>query len=112
MPILTADYTVIDYEKMSKAIGLKPKHMPMLIESFLEESVPALKALSEAIATNDLTLIASHAHAIKGTAGNLRFNEVYEMAKEMEISAKEENKSFEYSEYLQAIKLAVSTISL
>jgi len=112
MPILTADYTSIDYETMSKAIGLKPKHMPMLIESFLEESVPTLEALDKAITAKDLSSIASYAHSIKGTAGNLRFNEIYEMAKEMERSAKENNGSFEYNAYLQAIKAAVATISL
>jgi len=112
MPILTADYANINYEEMAKAIGLKPKHMPMLIESFLEESAPVLEALGEAISSNDLSSIASHAHAIKGSAGNLRFNEIYEMTKEMESAAKSSDASFAYEEYLQALKQAVSTISL
>jgi len=112
MPILKADYANINYEEMAKGIGLKAKHMPMLIGSFLEESVPAIEALSEAIVANDFALISSYAHSIKGSAGNLRFNEIYEMTKEMELAAKSADASFQYDDYLQAVKQAISTISI
>jgi len=112
MPILTVDYANINYEEMSKEIGVKPKHMPMLIGSFVEESAPAIEALSEAIVAHDFTSIASYAHSIKGSAGNLRFNEIYEMAKEMELAAKSADASFQYDDYLQAVKKAVATISI
>ena len=110
MAILTADYTNINHDEMAAAIGLKPKHIPMLVGSFMEESVGILDNLAGAIASKDYDAIKAHAHAIKGSAGNLRFNEVYEMAKEVEFAGAESNADFEYDAYLEAIKSAVATI--
>lgn len=112
MSILTANYENINYEEMAKAIGLKPKHMPMLIGSFLEESAPCIEALTSYISSLNLENIASNAHSIKGSAGNLRFNEIYEMAKDMELSAKAGDAGFDYTGHLSAIKSAIATISV
>jgi HPt (histidine-containing phosphotransfer) domain-containing protein len=110
MLIENADYSNINFDEMAASIGLKPKHIPMLIGSFLEESVTILSNLEIAISSNDYTAIKIHAHSIKGSAGNLKFNEIYEMAKEMELSATDSNSSFDYSAYFEAIKSAVSTV--
>jgi len=110
MSILNADYSNINHEEMATTIGLKVKHIPMLIGSFLEESVSILDALKGSIDAKNYEQIKSNAHAIKGSAGNLRFNEVYEMAKEIELSASSENEEFDYSAYFEAIKSAITTI--
>jgi len=112
MPILHADYSIIDYEKMAETIGLKPKHIPMLVESFLEETLLILNSLQLSINDMDYEKIESQAHAVKGSAGNLRFNEIYEMANEIEESAAKQNAGFEYQLYFDAIKSALGTISL
>ena len=111
MPILTPDYSDLNYEEMAKEIGLRVKHMPILIDSFLQESPPILEALQEAINTEDFLSIKEQAHAIKGSAGNLRFNEVYEMSREMELSAADENRDFDYEAYMEAVKKVISTIT-
>ncbi len=110
MAILSADYTNINHDEMAAAIGLKPKHIPMLIGSFLEESVGILDALGSAISSKDFDAIKAQAHAIKGSAGNLRFNEIYEMAKEVEFAGSDSVSDFDYDGYFSAIKDAVATI--
>ena len=110
MPIINADYSNINHEEMAAAIGLKSKHIPMLIESFLEESISILDALQESITAKNYEQIKSNAHAIKGSAGNLRFNEVYEMSKEIEFAATNAAENFDYDGYFIAIKNAVQTI--
>ncbi len=110
MPILTPDYSNINHEEMADVIGLKAKHIPILIASFLEESAPILEALQEAVQKSDFSAIKDHAHSIKGSAGNLRFDEIYEMSKEMELSAGDVVSDFEYEAYLEAIKKAIATI--
>lgn len=112
MPILDTDYSIIDHEEMARAIGLKSKHIPLLIANFIEESNSILDSLKSAIETRNYEKIRSSAHAIKGSAGNLKFNEVYEMAKEMELSGSKEESDFEYEAYFNAIKSAIGTISL
>jgi len=112
MPISNPDYTNLDQEKMANAIGLKAKHIPMLVASFLEESEATLRELKTAVNSNNYELIRTTAHSIKGSAGNLRFTELYDMAKELEIGAEEKNSSFEYVAYFEAIKQAISTIKI
>ncbi len=112
MPILDADYSRVDYEEMARAIGLKSKHIPILIANFIEESVSILDVLEKSIASKDYEKIRSSAHEIKGSAGNLKFNEVYEMAKEMELSGAKQDINFKYEDYFDAIKSAIGTISL
>lgn len=48
---------------------------------FIEETVPQLEA---ALASDDLDQSRSLAHSIKGSAGNLRVQEVYGTSKEMQ----------------------------
>lgn len=112
MPILDTDYSRVDHEEMARAIGLKSKHIPLLIANFIEESISILDALEEDIASRNYEKIRSSAHAIKGSAGNLKFIEIYEMAKEMELSGSKEESDFEYEAYFEAIKSAIGTISL
>lgn len=111
MPITNPNYSNLNHDEMAKVIGLKAKHMPMLIASFLEESNPILDNLETAIQSKDYTTIRSTAHSIKGSAGNLRFNELAEMAKELERAGEREDGSFEYGAYLEAMKNAVKTIN-
>lgn len=110
MPTLDADYSNINYEEMADSIGLNSKHIPMILNAFLEESKEILSSLDLAINDKEYTNIKENAHSIKGSAGNLRFNEIYEMAKEMEFSASNSNADFDYKAYVEAIRLAITTI--
>jgi len=109
MAIQNVDYSDVNFDEMATLIGLKPKHIPMLIGSFLDESVSILKALEDAIDEKDFPAIKANAHSIKGSAGNLKFNEIYEMAKEMELSAAQ-SAELDYKAYFQAVKEAIATI--
>ncbi len=111
MPILTPDYSTLTHEDMATAIGLKLKHIPILLSSFLKETYPTLKTLEDAINRKNYSVIKEQAHILKGSAGNLRFNEIYEMSKELELASSDANQDFEYAAYLQALKDAVSTIA-
>ncbi|MDQ1268663.1 MAG: Histidine kinase, partial [Campylobacterota bacterium] len=45
MPILYTDYSMVDHEEMARAIGLKSKHIPLLIANFIEESASIMESL-------------------------------------------------------------------
>lgn len=110
MPILNVDYSDLNFDEMAASIGLKPKHIPILVGSFLEESVSILEALSNAVESKDFDSIKAHAHSIKGSSGNLKFTEIYEMTREMELAASESNADFDYKAYLNAVLSAIATI--
>ena len=110
MAIVDADYTNLNLDEMAAEIGLKPKHMPMLISSFIEEAGPILSSLEGAIATKDYPTIKLQAHSIKGSAGNLKFNAIYDMAREVEFAGNDANADFDYEGHLKAIQKALNTI--
>jgi len=110
MPVLNADYSTLNFDEMAAQIGLKEKHIPILIGSFLGEAGEIMPALKDAIDTKNFIEIQSKAHSIKGSAGNLRFIEIYEMTKEIELNAKDKNENFDYNGYFEAIKVAIATI--
>ena len=110
MPIQNADYSILNFDEMAAAIGLKPKYIPMLIGSFLGESTNIINALELAIDSNDFPTFKTNAHSIKGSAGNLRFTEIYEMSKDMELAASNSDTSFDYKGHFEAIKSAIETI--
>lgn len=106
------DYSTLSIASMAADIGLKPKHIPMLVESYLEESEEILTRLEEAIRVKDYESINHNAHSIKGSSGNLHFNEIYEMAKSMELAGKNSDASFAYAEVLECMNKGIATISL
>lgn len=112
MSILEVNYSNINYDEMALSIGLKPKHIPLILASFKSETTTLLNALKEHIAAKDYDKIKSSAHAIKGSAGNLKLNEIYEIAKEIEAACLEEKSDFKYEVYIEAIERAIKTISV
>ena len=110
MPILTPDYSNLNYSEIAASIGLKEKYLPILLGSFVDETKTILVELQKAIDATDYKNIKLHAHSIKGSSGNLKLNEIYEMAKEIEASASDTDSSFNYQGYLTAIDNALNTL--
>lgn len=110
MAILKANYSNIDHDELADAIGIKKHYIEMLLQSFKEESDTLLEALLAAIEDMDYDKIRSNAHAIKGSSGNIKLHEVYEMAKEIETAALNKKDDFEYKEYFDAIKNSILTL--
>lgn len=109
---LNVDYSDLDYDNLALSVGVKNRYIPMIVESFLKETDLILETLEESIESKDYDKIRLNAHAIKGSAGNIKLNEIYEMATEMEEEATQKNSEFDYRLYFDAIKNAVGTISL
>lgn len=112
MAFVAPDYSNLNFEEMAASIGLKPKHIPVLVMSFTEESKTIMQELRKAIDEKNYPEIQHHAHSIKGSAGNLKFTELYDMAKEMEFAGKDANADFAYDEAYAAIEAGINSIAL
>ncbi|WP_373036523.1 Hpt domain-containing protein [Sulfurimonas sp.] len=110
MSILTPDYSTLNHEDMAENISINIKYIPILINSFIKESAIIMQTLETAVKDRNFSEIKSNAHAMKGSAGNLRFNEIYEMSKEMEFAATDLKEEFEYEAYMEALNNAIATI--
>jgi len=105
-------YDNLSAQDMATRIGLNVKHIPILVQSFQDEGRGILRKLDSAIQAKSYKDISIQAHSLKGSSGNLKFNELYELTKVMEISAKEKNEDFPYSDAFISIKKAIKSISL
>jgi HPt (histidine-containing phosphotransfer) domain-containing protein len=72
-------------------------------KDFIKDTVPQLE---EAINSNNCAEARSHAHSIKGSAGNLRINFIYETAKVMQDLADAED-SNRLKELLPELKIQI-----
>ena len=105
-------YSNISAEEMAAKIGLNVKHIPILVQSFTEEGKTIMEQLDKAVAEKSYEEIASAAHSIKGSAGNLKFDAMYELAREIELSAKAGKEDYPYGQACASIKKAIESISL
>jgi len=105
-------YENIDAEEMAAKIGLNAKHIPILVQSFIEESTQIIASLEAAIAQKDYSEIGNTAHSIKGSAGNLKFDAMYELAKEVELSAKANKEDYPYEAACTSLKNAILSIKI
>lgn len=76
-----------------KRLGGKKELLIKIMQSFVDESRRMMSALGTAITQDDLPNIQLHAHSIKGSAANVSAQQLQALAKTMEFSAKNGNKS-------------------
>lgn len=102
----------IDVASIASVLGIPEKHIPLLVNAFLEETGTIFDDLFAAIEANDFEKMALNAHSIKGSAANLRLNDISELAKSMEFAAKANESSFNYKESATELKGLVDAIEL
>jgi CheY-like chemotaxis protein len=88
--------SAIDHEALALKMGIKVKHIPMLLQSFMEESHANLERLRDAIEHKMLNEIEQCTHSLKGSAGNMLFFDLAEMCRDMELAAQEGTIAFDY----------------
>ncbi|NVM20944.1 MAG: Hpt domain-containing protein [Desulfobacterales bacterium] len=79
----------MNFKKLVENLGLNDDEFLEVMEIFIRTTASDLDRLQSAIVVGDTRQTAEAAHAIKGAAGNLGFNEIYEMAKALEEKARE-----------------------
>lgn len=79
----------IDLQKIADELEFDLEDVEMLLEVFLDSTNTSLKELKNAIEDIEFEDIYRCAHTIKGSAANLRLEEISTAAKYIETSARE-----------------------
>jgi HPt (histidine-containing phosphotransfer) domain-containing protein len=74
-------------KELAQNVGLEEEEFIELAEIFLEACVSDLDRLEHALAIEDAQGVSVAAHSIKGAAVNLGIDEVFELAKGIELRA-------------------------
>ncbi len=79
----------MDIENTARNLGIGRDELLEVLEIFLEASVADLEALTEAVAAEDRSRAGAAAHSLKGAALNLGLTEVADLARTLEMAAKD-----------------------
>jgi HPt (histidine-containing phosphotransfer) domain-containing protein len=93
-------------------MGIKVKHIPRLMNSFMDESKAIMEKLEDAIEYKYYEQIEKYAHSLKGSSGNMHFDDLSELCRMMELASRDEDTAFEYKEYKNKIAEELSRIGL
>ncbi|MBN1850804.1 MAG: Hpt domain-containing protein [Deltaproteobacteria bacterium] len=75
---------------LSERLGLEKDEFLELVELFLETGKSDLGQLKVAVQTEDIEEVVKSSHSIKGASGNLGFMEIFEVAKDVELNARQD----------------------
>jgi len=79
----------MNLQHLAENIGFELDEFLELVDLFLETTDADVKNLKAAIQQQDAKSVAASAHSIKGAAGNMGFQEIYDLAKNIEMDARE-----------------------
>jgi HPt (histidine-containing phosphotransfer) domain-containing protein len=77
----------MDVKELAENLGLEESEFLEIMELFIEATASDLGRLESAIVGGDARQAVEAAHSIKGAAGNLGLNEIYEIAAALEKKA-------------------------
>ncbi|MEN8146774.1 MAG: FIST N-terminal domain-containing protein [Campylobacterota bacterium] len=100
-PIEQADAIV---QTMQEKTGFPQEIVIQLLQAFLDSAVDTLQDVKQAAAQKDYELLYTSLHQINGAAGNLRLENIHQVAKELEQAAKE-HKEMNYLEEVEKIEI-------
>ncbi|NTV51190.1 MAG: Hpt domain-containing protein, partial [Geobacteraceae bacterium] len=75
--------------ELLERLGGRSEMIPRFVGLFCKSALPQLEGLALAVAAEDADGVRRHAHAIKGSAGNIAALRMHHTAEMMEIAAKE-----------------------
>jgi PAS domain S-box-containing protein len=99
----------IDLQSIADELDFDLEDVQMLLSVFLESSTEELANMQVALQNGDLDTLYKSAHAIKGSAANLLLNDIAQIAKEIELNAKESN-DYEYKAALDQLSHLISQL--
>jgi HPt (histidine-containing phosphotransfer) domain-containing protein len=77
--------------ELKEKLGLNAEEMTELVSLFVETCRQDLQRMGMALDSQDARGVSEAAHSIKGAAGNMRFESVYELARSIEEGARQRN---------------------
>jgi HPt (histidine-containing phosphotransfer) domain-containing protein len=79
----------MNLKELATNLGLEEEEFLELVDLFVETAASDMTKLEAAISHGVTDQTVQAAHAIKGAAGNLGFQDIYDLAKQIEMNARQ-----------------------
>lgn len=83
------DITAMDMNELESVKAKLKQRFPELIKHYLEDAAKYIKGIEEGLAGGDLNVIATNAHPLKSSSAAIGVSGVSDIAKTLELAAKE-----------------------
>ena len=81
----------MDFKEIASNLGLDEEDLNELMEIFTATSYADIEKINSGLKENNAEIVAQAAHSIKGASGNLGFQKIANLSKDIEMTAKEGN---------------------
>lgn len=92
---------MIDRDQIAAQLGFQRSDIDMLLAMFSKNAATSLEEMQKMIDENNMQGVVDAAHAIKGSAGNLKLNDIYTLAMTIEMAAKNGKDNNLHTHYTQ-----------
>lgn len=79
----------MDFKELGSRLGIDEEDFMELVDLFVDTSLGDLDKIKAGVQSDNPADAAAASHSIKGAAGNLGFDSIFELAKNMEMLAKQ-----------------------
>ncbi len=93
----------IDRDHIAAELGFKRSDIDMLLDMFHKNANTSLVEMQKMIDEKDMQGIADTSHAISGSAGTMRLDDIHKLAMSIELAAKK-GENIDYHLYYQQLK--------
>ena len=101
---------LMDRERALRELGISEKMLNELLDIFIEQAEQAVNSLEEISPGNHYEEIQKKAHFINGSSGNLRIDQIQEIAKAIEIGAIEKKDRRLIEENIKKLRTAFEAL--
>ncbi len=100
----------MDFKVLWERLGIDQEDFMELVELFITTSLSDIEKIKKGVANNNPADAAAASHSIKGAAGNLGFEDISSLAKDMEMQAKKGSLE-NFDTYINDIENSVNALN-
>src|SRR3989339_170799 len=100
----------MDFKDLASRLGVDEEDFKELVELFVTTTFSDIGKIKKGISDNNPADAAAASHSIKGAAGNLGFDEIFSLARDMEMQAKKGSLDG-FNSYIKDLENKVSALN-
>ena len=100
----------MDVQQLASRLGIDEEDFMELVELFVATSLGDIEKIKKGVAEESSAEAAAASHSIKGAAGNMGFDEIFTLAKNMEMQAKQGDLN-NFGAYIEDLESQVNALA-
>jgi HPt (histidine-containing phosphotransfer) domain-containing protein len=98
------------FKDLAARLGLVEDDFEELVELFVTTTFSDIEKIKDGVLNNNPKDASAASHSIKGASGNLGFDDIFTLTRDMEMQAKEENLD-NFEKYISDLERMVNDIN-